>query len=815
MSHSIRQSSLVGSLLNSRYLIDTQLGRGGFGVTYLATDQVLQRKVAIKEFFLHGSYRSGDSLYLPTAVDIDTYRHLLQRFTDEARALARFRHRNIVQVLDTFEGNGTAYIVMEYVVGETLESLLEREGPLTPERTVQLAEKLCSALELVHSQGLLHRDIKPANILVDGSAEPILIDFGAARTYSTGTAVNMTVILTPAYAPPEQHDGNGEFGPELDLYALAATLHNAVTGQMVPSARLLNRHTALEAILKDLPFGLRTTLFAALHVDPGQRPRDVQTFRLMLSASGMASTTRPADQVGRPARQMSPVLATAELEDAITWPFAKQTFSGKRQFTLDAFAQFGAVYDYSDRPGLWNDKRAEAKRQHSFTLEKGVRSRFPDWPQEVRVFLFQQSAVYNRLEFVYPAEVFSPDPHAVLDPAALQVAAGVFRRCLQDADQHWRLPDSLNVEVVGETLTFQLWYFQRLPLTKMTDAQGVAAHIALLMQRLDFGSRVRDLVPRIQTPQVPSLADLQEAVEETSFQLYSAQEDSLWVQSPNGSIYVLELIAPGETNALSTLKVSRFDLYNLTDDFFRSYLMTQVVDEAKLPTTLKAQASTGWMIGTAHPPGVAVHLEDDEPPAVESFCTYPLAGSVSGPALDWILHHVENRLSYAEAQFKNRPIASLHDSPLVKQPDRSWLQSYVLLELTQPGTRWEAIDEETILMLSVPSDAERAALNLPKRLLLKIAFTFDDAGPEHLSMVSIHAHTANHSFSNHARLLDPLLVKQALQGQGLPVVLGKTGNLVIRQFLPAVERPHPAVIESLIDMARLSLVTAAAVLLTQ
>jgi len=221
------------------YRLDAVIGHGGFGITYRAFDSQLAKIVAIKEYLpVEFAVRGADNKVVPRAQRLaDDFAWGRDRFLEEARALARFRHPHIVPVLRYLEANGTAYTVMEFEDGRSVADLLPSGRRLPPPDVKRLAEGLISGLKAVHAQGFLHRDIKPSNIIVrrdDGV--PVLIDFGAARQAIGGRTRTLTSVLTPQYAPIEQYALDGKQGPWSDIYAAAAVLHRAVAGEPPPEA---------------------------------------------------------------------------------------------------------------------------------------------------------------------------------------------------------------------------------------------------------------------------------------------------------------------------------------------------------------------------------------------------------------------------------------------------------------------------------------------------------------------------------------------------------------------------------------------------
>jgi formylglycine-generating enzyme required for sulfatase activity len=221
-----------GHLLHQRYSIQSSIGQGGFGITYLAYDEKLDQEVCIKELFVSGNSTRGANLTVHSqSTGNFSFADFVQRFVQEARQLARFQHLNIVRVLDIFQENGTAYTVMEYVKGETLKSKIQREGAMGEKAAMSTISQLLDAVEEVHNKGMLHRDIKPDNVLLTPEGKIVLIDFGSARDFTEGRTTTQTAMLTPGYAPIEQYSTRAQRGPYTDIYALGATMYYLLTGE--------------------------------------------------------------------------------------------------------------------------------------------------------------------------------------------------------------------------------------------------------------------------------------------------------------------------------------------------------------------------------------------------------------------------------------------------------------------------------------------------------------------------------------------------------------------------------------------------------
>ncbi|MBK6691991.1 MAG: protein kinase [Myxococcales bacterium] len=231
MLSALDRSLSKGTML-SEYRIEGTLGVGAFGVTYLATDTNLNLKVAIKEYLPAGTaVRSADAGVNPRSeMASEPFYWGLGRFLDESRALATFRHPNIVRVMRFFEANQTAYMVMEFVEGADLYSWAKGRRPFDEALVRRVILPLLDGLEVVHEASYLHRDIKPSNIFVRKDGSPVLIDFGAARMVRPDPSCELTAIVSPGYAPLEQYQTTGLQGPYSDLYALGGVMYWLVTG---------------------------------------------------------------------------------------------------------------------------------------------------------------------------------------------------------------------------------------------------------------------------------------------------------------------------------------------------------------------------------------------------------------------------------------------------------------------------------------------------------------------------------------------------------------------------------------------------------
>ena len=215
------------------YQVRKVLGQGGFGITYLADDIKLDRVVALKEYLPRDfAARTDGSTVVPnSSADAADYNWGLERFLDEARTLARFDHPHLNKVHRFFEANGTAYLVLEYIDGQTLSLLLTKYPTLPATHLQRIIREVLSGLVEVHQAGYIHRDIKPSNIMLRSDGSAVLLDFGAARQAVGQRSKSITSILTPGYAPLEQYDTKAEdVGPWSDLYALGMVAYRCVSG---------------------------------------------------------------------------------------------------------------------------------------------------------------------------------------------------------------------------------------------------------------------------------------------------------------------------------------------------------------------------------------------------------------------------------------------------------------------------------------------------------------------------------------------------------------------------------------------------------
>lgn len=229
-------------LLGDQFTILKRLGNGGFGITYLANDNYLDRNVVIKECFPEVfCRRAGSTVQVRSKSNFEKYRSIVDMFTREARSIAKLRHPNIIGVHRVFEDNETAYIALDLIDGQDLLQIIQEERrKFSPQHIKKILIKLLDAVQMVHEQDLLHRDISPDNILLDKWGSPVLIDFGAAREEASREtrALSAVLVVKDGYSPQEFYFAGGKQTASSDLYALAATFYHLISGSAPPNSQV-------------------------------------------------------------------------------------------------------------------------------------------------------------------------------------------------------------------------------------------------------------------------------------------------------------------------------------------------------------------------------------------------------------------------------------------------------------------------------------------------------------------------------------------------------------------------------------------------
>ena len=278
-------------LQNGKYKIERVLGQGGFGITYLASQTILGGKVAIKEFFFKDLCDREQCQVVINTNNSETTNivtRFKEKFLKEAKTISRLHHENIVSIYDVFEENNTAYYVMEYVEGNSLEQLVQCNGALSENEAIQYIKQIANALDYIHQKHINHLDVKPANIMIRRSdSKAILIDFGISKQYDAqGDQTSTTPVgISYGYAPMEQYTPGGvsEFSPQTDIYALGATLYRLVTGMIPPQAsEIINN--GLPTLPLSLSKSLKNLIVKSMQVRKVDRPQTISIFLDILNA---------------------------------------------------------------------------------------------------------------------------------------------------------------------------------------------------------------------------------------------------------------------------------------------------------------------------------------------------------------------------------------------------------------------------------------------------------------------------------------------------------------------------------------------------
>ncbi|MBN1485286.1 MAG: serine/threonine protein kinase [Chloroflexia bacterium] len=318
----------TGTVIKGRYRIARLLGAGGMGAVYRAWDLNLQIAVALKEM-------------LPQPdMDQQALAKLKEQFRCEARILAELSrpgHPNLVRVTDSFEEGGNAYLIMDFVDGQSLDEKIEQFGALPLEQVQEWLQQLLGALHYCHQRGVLHRDIKPANIIIRPDGQAVLVDFGLVKLWDPSNPETQTVIQgsgTPEYAPLEQYDlAHGYTDPRSDIYGLGATFYHALTGQAPPSATWRavesNYLTPLRQINPQVSSRMEAVILKAMALQPSERFQTMPEMAQALhSKKAVRVKTRPPKKAQ--AREKRPSQSTVPPPQKQSRPAAKQPAKAKR-----------------------------------------------------------------------------------------------------------------------------------------------------------------------------------------------------------------------------------------------------------------------------------------------------------------------------------------------------------------------------------------------------------------------------------------------------------------------------------------------------
>lgn len=288
-------------LQGGKYRIIKVLGQGGFGITYLAEQVLVERMVCIKEFYLKGYCDRDEStsqVSLGSSDNLAMMEEYQKKFLKEARMIARLDHPNITRIHDVFTENNTAYYVMEYIDGKNLNDLVKEKGALPEAEALSYIRQVSEGLAYVHGHKINHLDIKPGNIMLRKNGQPVLIDFGMSKQYDErGDQTSSTPIgVSAGYAPLELYQAGGvsSFSPQTDIYELAATLYRLVTGQVPPQAS-----DVMNEGLPEKPVNVSESTWKAIKqamdFRKKNRPSSIQEFLSLLGASAQGNESDPEE----------------------------------------------------------------------------------------------------------------------------------------------------------------------------------------------------------------------------------------------------------------------------------------------------------------------------------------------------------------------------------------------------------------------------------------------------------------------------------------------------------------------------------------
>lgn len=267
------------------YLIENVLNAGGFGIVYLARDMKSKMQVVIKEYIPNKlAQRLSDGFVMPKGEQqAEHYNEGMRLFVQEATALVKLKHPNIVRVVNFFRSNGTAYMVMEYRPGKNLQHYIKKQGGNLSENFIRtIFPPLLESLKLVHDTGYLHLDLKPGNVHLCQGGTPLLLDFGAVHPRNASRKLQMTQVVTPGFSPPEQSDLRGFVGPWTDIYAIGATMRACIEGSSPVAAKEREikdkLRPAVSAFKRRYSRSLLEALDWSMEMDPLLRPQSVDEF---------------------------------------------------------------------------------------------------------------------------------------------------------------------------------------------------------------------------------------------------------------------------------------------------------------------------------------------------------------------------------------------------------------------------------------------------------------------------------------------------------------------------------------------------------
>ena len=288
------------TLHNGKYTIEKKIGEGGFGITYKAIQNGLNRTVCIKEYFLAGKCvrNTQNKTIQLQGISEEVFEKYRQAFVKEAITLASLKHPNIVEVIDVFDENNTSYMVMNFVEGQSLQNIVDKQGKLAYPEAVNYLAQITDAVGYIHEKNILHRDIKPDNVMITPDYKAVLIDFGSAREFVHDKTQAHTSMLTHGYAPTEQYTANGRKGAYTDIYAIGATLYFSLTGKapIEVVARITEEMPEPKELNPEIPDAANRTILKAMQIKAENRHQSIQEFMDNLMNQAVETGRAPSNR---------------------------------------------------------------------------------------------------------------------------------------------------------------------------------------------------------------------------------------------------------------------------------------------------------------------------------------------------------------------------------------------------------------------------------------------------------------------------------------------------------------------------------------
>lgn len=376
-----------GTVLHNRYIIGTSIGFGGFGITYKAFDTVLSVVVAIKEFYPAGLVNRADGeikVGIFSGEKEEEFKRQLERFLEEARNMALFsKEKDIVSVIDFFEENNTAYIIMEYVEAPLLKTRLKEKGKFESDEAVKYILAILDALSKVHYHGIIHKDMSPDNIFITGEDSIKLFDFGAAKLQGTKSERTEAAVVKAGYTPPEQYRSKNDQGPFMDIYAVGAIFYEMLTGEKPMEAP---DRSVCDELKKPSEYGieiddrLERVILKALALQPELRFQTAEQFKNAIVSQKKVEL--PEEELKR--RKLRKRLAVAALSSVIAIVgvvliLSQTVFSGRGKIDV------ARIEEDSIEVWLWAEDE-ESGENLSDMLQKSVEKECPQLDITLKVF---------------------------------------------------------------------------------------------------------------------------------------------------------------------------------------------------------------------------------------------------------------------------------------------------------------------------------------------------------------------------------------------------------------------------------------------